>query len=417
MLIFLIPLPKIYNIVYFNDGVRPKVNTSIGDYPSTADNLWISTHKTLLFYFIYTLPHQLFIKSNLVQAVPPPPIIEKKLRDLNVILVMGESMSSDHMSSFHYFRPTTPFLNSLKKNPKVIFKSGISAGVCTDISLSMFFNSVLRPDGTMQIASTQWNLFKMAKNNGFQTYFISAQSPYSLNIIRNYLFPKFIDHYVDSNDLFSIYFKNKGFYDEGLVEYLQEMDFSKPVFLVLHQKGSHFPYILRYPEKFDIFKTAESDFKQYQIDTYDNSLSYTDSLIASLYKLVPQKTRRPTLIIVTSDHGESLGESGIFGHNHLQRPEQFHVPMIFISLNGADLDILKQKDKEDVNSAYMSHYELSQIIASLLGYHISNFSTQRNQGYFVDGNVLNGASGFNHIVFNDDGSLINHFPFEHSPVD
>lgn len=408
LIILLSPIHQIYKAVYYPPKPHFDPNVSFGNYPSIHDQLWISTQKTLLYYFIYTLPHQFFFKNNqLLQAVLPPPVIETTSKNLNIILVMGESMTSNHMSSYHYSRKTTPFLDAIKNNPQAVFKSGISGGVCTDISLSMFFNGVLRPDGTMQIASTHWNLFKMAKNNGFKTYFISAQGRYNLDIIRNYLFPTFIDHLVDASE-FGASFK-ESVLDTKLLEYLHHEDFNKPMFMVLHQRGSHFPYFTRYPQEFNLYHHPESDFKQQQIDAYDNSILYTDFFLASLTQLIIQKTSTPTVLIITSDHGESVGENNIFGHNHLKQTEQFNVPIIFIGLNGANLDILRKKDKEDLNPDYMSHYELSKIIASLLGYRISNFSTQRSEGYFVDGNLLNGLNGFNHIIFNDDGSFSDHF--------
>ena len=55
----------------------------------------------------------------------------------------------------------------------------------------------------------------------------------------------------------------------------------------------------------------------------------------------------------------------------------------------------------------MSHYELSKIVAHLLGYQIDQFS-QQPQGYYVNGEALNGAAGFDQIIFNKDGNLTSH---------
>ena len=404
-----IPTINIIKMAYYDHGVRRDVNKSVGDYPSMGDNLWESMQKTMLYYFFYTLPHQLFLKNHLHQGILLPPISRANhQKNLNIVLIMGESLTSRHMSAFKYPRPTTPFFDSLKHHSNVIFKSGISAGVCTDISLAMFFNTVFRPDASEQIASTQWNLFKMAKNNGFETYFISAQRNQALAVIRPYLLPSFIDHYADSK-MFGESSYTEGILDEKLREYAEGVDFQRPVFMVLHQIGSHFPYDARYPKDLAYFNSPDTSEKQEQIDSYDNTVRYTDSIVASISKLITQKTHRPTILIFTSDHGESLGENGVYGHNHLEMEDQFHVPIVFIALNGAKLDFLKRKKKEDINSKVMSHYELAKIVAYLLGYRIDRFSTQKDHGYVVNGNALTGIAGYNAITFDIHGNLINHF--------
>lgn len=102
-------------------------------------------------------------------------------------------------------------------------RKGISAGVETDISLPMIFNMVQQPDATMQIASTNRNLFKMAKANGFETHFISTQGYYALKIIKGYLFPSYIDHYADAR-LFGAN-EDGDALDFNFLKYLQSVDF------------------------------------------------------------------------------------------------------------------------------------------------------------------------------------------------
>ena len=324
---------------HFHHGVRNNPNHSIGEFPSAAENLWISSEKTILFYFTYTLPHQFFLKGELIQPIHPAYAIAVPHPDINIIFIMGESLTNQQMSSYGYARQTTPFLDALKNQQQAIFKYGISGGVSTDISLSSFFNMISRPDGTRQISTKNTNLFKMAKQNGFETYFISAQARYCLNIVKNYLLPRFIDHYADSSFFGASY--RKDVLDSELVKYFQKTDLNKPVFMVLHQKGSHFPYNMRYPLNFEFYATTPDDsYQQKQMNRYDNSVRYTDSNISALIKLIIQKSSRPTYLIFTSDHGESLGEEGIYGHNNVQIKVQHLVPIIFIGLNGANLNFL-----------------------------------------------------------------------------
>ncbi len=138
----------ISSIIYtsLHEGRRRDVTHSDGQYPGVAENLWITSQKTLLYYFAVTLPHQFFIPNRFTQPVMPPLPLLVPHPNINIILVMGESLTDKHMSSYGYSRPTTPYLDSIKNNPAVIFKKGISAGVSTEVTLSSFFNMLVRPE-------------------------------------------------------------------------------------------------------------------------------------------------------------------------------------------------------------------------------------------------------------------------------
>lgn len=58
----------------------------------------------------------------------------------------------------------------------------------------------------------------------------------------------------------------------------------------------------------------------------------------------------------------------------------------------------------------MSHYEMSQEIAYLLGYQLP-FLSQQSQGYVVNGDTLNGTTGIDQISFDTTGNLIDHLQF------
>jgi lipid A ethanolaminephosphotransferase len=109
--------------------------------------------------------------------------------------------------------------------------------------------------------------------------------------------------------------------------------------LVLHQLGSHGPaYYRRYPDDLRRFlPTCDTpDLSQCDraqiINSYDNSLLYTDRFLAhSLDFLERQAAHYDTALIYVSDHGESLGENGLFLHGMpyaIAPAEQTHVPML-----------------------------------------------------------------------------------------
>lgn len=108
--------------------------------------------------------------------------------------------------------------------------------------------------------------------------------------------------------------------------------------VVLHQMGNHGPaYFERYPAAFRRFTPTcdTSDLGQCSqaqvINTYDNALLYTDHVLAkTIAFLKAASASHDTAMIYLSDHGESLGENGVYLHSlpYMIAPaEQTHVPM------------------------------------------------------------------------------------------
>ena len=108
--------------------------------------------------------------------------------------------------------------------------------------------------------------------------------------------------------------------------------------VVLHQLGNHGPsYFERYPAQFKRFlPTCENpDLGQCKreeiVNAYDNALSYTDHFLAQAIGLLKSQHDYDTALVYVSDHGESLGEKGLFLHGMpyaIAPREQLHVPMV-----------------------------------------------------------------------------------------
>ena len=107
--------------------------------------------------------------------------------------------------------------------------------------------------------------------------------------------------------------------------------------IVLHMIGSHGPtYYLRYPPEFAKFlpDCPRSDIQhcseEQLINTYDNTIVYTDYIIGQVIEMLSDVPDSSMLYV--SDHGESLGENGLFLHGfpYSLAPEaQTHVPLVF----------------------------------------------------------------------------------------
>ncbi|HEX4984665.1 MAG TPA: phosphoethanolamine--lipid A transferase [Burkholderiales bacterium] len=129
---------------------------------------------------------------------------------------------------------------------------------------------------------------------------------------------------------------------EGLPQLLRGAD--GDLVLVLHQKGSHGPsYYLRYPRQYEVFKPVcrtnqlETCTPDEIVNAYDDSILYTDRFLAQAIDLLKAQDGLDTALLYVSDHGESLGEGGVYLHGlpwSLAPKAQKRVPMLLWMSDG-----------------------------------------------------------------------------------
>lgn len=124
----------------------------------------------------------------------------------------------------------------------------------------------------------------------------------------------------------------------GLQDYIDKVK-EQDVLIVLHQMGNHGPaYYKRYPKEFEVFtpvcKTNElSKCTNEEIsNAYDNAILYTDFFLSKVIEFLKANSHNfNTGMLYISDHGESLGENGVYLHSmpYMIAPKaQIEVPMI-----------------------------------------------------------------------------------------
>ena len=96
---------------------------------------------------------------------------------------------------------------------------------------------------------------------------------------------------------------------------------SAKTLVVLHEGGSHGPqYAKKYPAEFARFQPAcqSVDLQKCSaaelLNAYDNTIVYNDSVLHRLIGILKSVQDRPTVMLYMSDHGESLGEGGLYLH-------------------------------------------------------------------------------------------------------
>lgn len=260
-------------------------------------------------------------------------------RPMIVVLVVGETARAANFGLNGYGRQTTP---QLAATPGVIhFNDVSSCGTSTAISVPCMFSDLGRAEFTSEKAKARDNLIDIAQKAGFDVQWFGnntnckgvCRSVPEIRAAReNY--PQFCvgDSPCMDGGIFDMFGKT-----------LAEPSGRKLV--VLHMLGSHGPgYHLRYPKEFEQFTPVcrETDFSKCDVqdivNAYDNTILYTDHLLAeTIRQLSALADRADTALLYVSDHGESLGENGIFLHAlpYAVAPRvQTHVPMVFWSSPG-----------------------------------------------------------------------------------
>ncbi len=235
---------------------------------------------------------------------------QKTLPNLNIVLVIGESLRVDHLQIYGYNQKTTP--NLAKINNLLKFK------VLADFNLtSPSVNSLLshRLKAEYIDIPPETSIISVFKKFGFETYWYSSQSSKEfgngiLNILgieSDYAFYR--DYLLKNNPIA---------YDETLLPHVELIDKQKNNFIILHTFGSHIRFHDRYPNAFEIFrpacqKTPSSCQKQELVNAYNNTVFYTDYFLSKLFQ---KFNNTNAIIFFISDHGQFLGEENIYGNGN-----------------------------------------------------------------------------------------------------
>ncbi|MGB5538874.1 MAG: phosphoethanolamine--lipid A transferase [Gammaproteobacteria bacterium] len=252
----------------------------------------------------------LIVEALGMDAVTPP---GDKHREL-VIFVLGETARADHFSLNGYARETNPLL--AKEN--VISLTDMQAcGTSTAVSVPCIFSRLGRSDYSDDKARHSENLLDVLAHAGVQVLWRDNNSS-SKGVADRVTYQDFRTS--GNNTVCDDECRDEGML-VGLQDYIDGTG-SGDIFIVLHQMGNHGPaYYKRYPAEFEKFtpvcRTSQlEDCSSEEIsNAYDNAILYTDYFLSKVIALLRQNDDRfETTMMYISDHGESLGEHGVYLH-------------------------------------------------------------------------------------------------------
>jgi lipid A ethanolaminephosphotransferase len=252
-------------------------------------------------------------------------------RKVVAVLVIGETARADHFSLDGYARETNPRLARLDI---VNFSNVSSCGTATRVSLPCMFSNLDRADYSHDEAKRRENLLDVLNHAGISTVWLDNNS--GCKGVCNHS-PTWTAAGLDIDGMC----EDGECYDAVLLDQLDRAiaGAEKDVVIVLHQNGSHGPaYYRRYPEEFRRFTPdcRSDDFadctREEIVNSYDNTIYYTDYFLTRIIDLLDKRSAEiDTALMYVSDHGESLGEYGLYLHGtpYFLAPEaQTRVPMM-----------------------------------------------------------------------------------------
>lgn len=366
-----------------------------GRQPSTRELSGMNVYLSFSYFMGKILPHKMFQGSakNTVNNTSMHLKIENgnKLEWDKIVFILGESLTPHHMSLFGYERSTTPFLMNQMDAPDFFSTIGLSGGVSTDIAVAFLLNMGFGEAGSYKAAKGDQCLFKLAKNKGMGTHFISVQSQEQLRYISPFLCASSLDDLRTLEDISPQTTDDQAASDSLLLPELEKLlSFEASQFILLHQRGSHGPWEKRsLPGR---RKYPHDD----KINHYDNSVVEFDLFFKELDKLI-KKSGKKVLVVYVSDHGEGLGQNGVWGHGMLNR-SSFEVPVIVISY------LSELPPKTRLLPRNLTHYNLSLYLAEQLGYKLNQDSTKLVNDYVIFGNDIDGFAGKAEILFKSDNT-------------
>ncbi|MBL4667921.1 MAG: sulfatase [Flavobacteriales bacterium] len=294
------------------------------------------------------------------------PVAQQNLRrnaDLtkpNIVIIMVDALRADHLKPYGYQRNTSPFLSKLVESGELIFVKTMHSS-CSESACGIL--SLLTGKEFVDIRSNSTHLGNILSSNGYTSSFIVTGN-HAWGGLRSMYDADFLSDGESRKD----YAVND---DAGIIDVLGRLDLtaSQPNFLYFHLYSTH-ELGMRH-RQFNQYKPHQSSFNpitnlfvdekdrhQQEINNYDNGILQADFFIAQIFaQLEKQGMLQNSIVYISSDHGEGLGEHGHYGHTRFLYEEHTRIPLFIYDPTGSQY----------LNTHYATHIDIAPTIIESLG--------------------------------------------------
>nr|WP_233352455.1 sulfatase-like hydrolase/transferase [Pseudogemmobacter humi] len=274
-------------------------------------------------------------------AAAPQPVL--------MVVFVGETARAQNFGLNGYARDTTP---ELARRDVIAFTDTSSCGTSTAVSVPCMFSGLGKAGYSREAALGRENLLDIMAHAGLEIDWWDNNAG-DQNVARRLGWNR-IDQSISPEAC------EGECTDEAFLPVIEKAAASidRNTVLVLHMIGSHGPaYYLRYPKTRAVFQPdcRSSQFSDCSteeiVNAYDNTIRETDHVLAQAIDLLAASDRVIPAMVYLSDHGESLGENGLYLHaapSFMAPAEQTRVPFViwldhrFSETMGLDSDCLRK---------------------------------------------------------------------------
>ncbi|QOD61121.1 sulfatase-like hydrolase/transferase [Polaribacter haliotis] len=299
------------------------------------------------------------------------------------VLVIGETARKHNFHIYGYSKNTSPNLDSIKN--LLIYKNVKSNSNVTSLSVPFMLTRATPEEPNRKY--NELSVLKAFREAGFSTYWISNQQ-IGIGSVFN-LYSKNADTYINTSKSLDA----SGF-DENILPIFNNVinNFKQKKFIIIHTIGSHFRYNYRYPEKYKKFtptlkkglsieNTTDSKKKKEIINSYDNSILYTDFLLGEIIQKLKKKNAVSYMYYI-SDHGENLFDTEDNKILHgFETPSKFEIEIPLFIWTSKKYNNLYSEKTENLNKNInhkISSINTFQTILDMSNISYPNFKKQKS---------------------------------------
>ena len=343
-------------------------------------------------------------QSNVIDTVTANVSIDEQTtvsggRDINLVLFIGESISSQHMSLYGYPRPTTPYLRELAETEPNFIRFDDVFSTHTHTTESLFRAlSFAKKNEERIVPVLERKLMpveKLISKSGIHVSHFSAQPKEGFWTVASGIFFHTPVTYLTSPENRDNHQFEDRFFSGNLEPLLSS---SLPHLILLHSYAGHGPYLDPLPAQFrnkvDNFLSDKNETSLFgtiggrieTVEGYDSALRYVDYTLSKVIQII-RKAEEPTVFLYFSDHGEAPFLNR--GHDSSQFSHEMARVPLFLVFNAAAAEqypsMVSKYQKLAKSTKPITLSAISPFIIDILGLEFENKSKTENlTGYPFD---------------------------------
>lgn len=254
----------------------------------------------------------------------------------NIVVIIVDGLRPANMSAYGYERPTTPFLDSKLRSGEMKRVEWASSPCPESVCGIM---STFTSKDFQHMSHASFGLHNLLRDKGYRVSFLLAGDHHWYGLGKFY--GEDIDFYRDGRSECPYGIND----DRCLLQFLDELptvDATTPQLLGFHLMSAHMtgkplPEYQRYkPSSRSRFLKSERE-QTAVVNGYDNGVLQADYFISELWRRLERRgILRNAIVFIAADHGEALGEHGLYGHTkHVYQP-LLRVPLLIFDATATD---------------------------------------------------------------------------------